>query len=109
MATAPIASASERFASLRLVAGERVQAINPDLIPSWSKIDERLQGALEMGHMLGVIWVAALAAVLGLIFSWSVPAMAVIGGVSLSGGRGSIVGTVLGALIFGVIGDRLGR
>ena len=30
-------------------------------------------------------------------------AMAVIGGVSLSGGRGSIVGTVLGALIFGVI------
>ena len=29
--------------------------------------------------------------------------MAVIGGVSLSGGRGSIVGTVIGALIFGVI------
>ena len=32
-------------ASLRLVAGERVQPINPELIPSWSKIDERLQGA----------------------------------------------------------------
>jgi inositol transport system permease protein len=30
-------------------------------------------------------------------------AMAVIGGVSLSGGRGSIIGTVIGALIFGVI------
>ena len=30
-------------------------------------------------------------------------AMAVIGGVSLQGGRGSIIGTVLGALIFGVI------
>ena len=30
-------------------------------------------------------------------------AMTVIGGVSLSGGRGSIIGTVLGALIFGVI------
>jgi inositol transport system permease protein len=30
-------------------------------------------------------------------------AMTVIGGTSLSGGRGSIVGTVLGALIFGVI------
>ncbi|MBO0664272.1 ABC transporter permease [Jiella sp. MQZ9-1] len=30
-------------------------------------------------------------------------AMAVIGGVSLSGGRGSVPGTVLGALIFGVI------
>jgi putative spermidine/putrescine transport system substrate-binding protein len=32
-------------ASLRLVAGKRVQPINPDLIPSWSKIDERLQNA----------------------------------------------------------------
>ena len=30
-------------------------------------------------------------------------AMTVIGGMSLSGGRGSIIGTVLGALIFGVI------
>lgn len=30
-------------------------------------------------------------------------AMAVIGGVSLSGGRGSIIGTVLGACVFGVI------
>ena len=32
-------------ASLRLVAGGRVQPINTDLIPSWSKIDERLQNA----------------------------------------------------------------
>lgn len=32
-------------ASLRLVAGERVQPINPDLIPSWSTVDERLQNA----------------------------------------------------------------
>ena len=30
-------------ASLRLVAGKRVQPINTDLIPSWSTIDERLQ------------------------------------------------------------------
>lgn len=30
-------------------------------------------------------------------------AMAVIGGVSLKGGRGSIIGTVLGAMVFGVI------
>ena len=30
-------------------------------------------------------------------------AMAVIGGVSLSGGRGSILGTAIGMLIFGVI------
>ena len=32
-------------ASLRLVAGKRVQPINTDLIPSWSTIDERLQDA----------------------------------------------------------------
>jgi putative spermidine/putrescine transport system substrate-binding protein len=32
-------------ASLRLVAGNRVQAINTDLIPSWSKIDDRLKDA----------------------------------------------------------------
>jgi putative spermidine/putrescine transport system substrate-binding protein len=32
-------------ASLRLVAGGKVQPINTDLIPSWGKIDERLQDA----------------------------------------------------------------
>jgi len=32
-------------ASLRLVAGGRVQAINTDLVPSWSEIDPRLQDA----------------------------------------------------------------
>ena len=32
-------------ASLRLVAGKRVQEINTDLIPSWGKIDQRLQNA----------------------------------------------------------------
>jgi putative spermidine/putrescine transport system substrate-binding protein len=32
-------------ASLRLIAGKRVQPINPDLIPSWSTVDERLQSA----------------------------------------------------------------
>jgi len=32
-------------ASLRLVAGGRVQPINVDLIPSWSTVDERLQNA----------------------------------------------------------------
>jgi putative spermidine/putrescine transport system substrate-binding protein len=32
-------------ASLRMIAGGRVQAINPDLIPSWNTVDERLQGA----------------------------------------------------------------
>lgn len=32
-------------ASLRLVAGDRVQPINVDLIPSWNTVDERLQNA----------------------------------------------------------------
>ena len=32
-------------ASLRLVAGKRVQEINTALIPSWSSVDARLQGA----------------------------------------------------------------
>lgn len=40
---------------------------------------------------------------MGIIYELDAIAMAVIGGVSLTGGRGSIIGTVLGALIFGVI------
>ena len=40
---------------------------------------------------------------MGVQYELDAIAMAVIGGVSLSGGRGSILGTVLGALIFGVI------
>lgn len=40
---------------------------------------------------------------MGVMYELDAIAMAVIGGVSLSGGRGSVVGTVLGALIFGVI------
>ena len=40
---------------------------------------------------------------MGVQYELDAIAMTVIGGVSLSGGRGSIIGTVLGALIFGVI------
>ncbi len=32
-------------ASLRLISGKRVQPVNTDLIPSWSKVDKRLQEA----------------------------------------------------------------
>ncbi len=32
-------------ASLRLIAGKRVQEVNTDLIPSWNKVDERLKNA----------------------------------------------------------------
>ena len=37
-------------ASLRLVAGKRVQPINTDLIPSWKTVDDRLKD----GHWLTV-------------------------------------------------------
>lgn len=40
---------------------------------------------------------------MGIMYELDAIAMAVIGGISLQGGRGSILGTVLGALIFGVI------
>lgn len=40
---------------------------------------------------------------MGVMYELNAITMAVIGGVSLSGGRGSIIGTVLGALILGVI------
>lgn len=40
---------------------------------------------------------------MGMMYELDAIAMAVIGGISLSGGRGSIVGTVLGAAIFSVI------
>jgi inositol transport system permease protein len=40
---------------------------------------------------------------MGVMYELDAIAMTVIGGASLAGGRGSIIGTVLGALIFGVI------
>ena len=40
---------------------------------------------------------------MGVMYELDAIAMAVIGGISLSGGRGSIIGTVLGAMIFSVI------
>lgn len=40
---------------------------------------------------------------MGMMYELDAIAMAVIGGISLSGGRGSILGTVLGAMIFSVI------
>jgi inositol transport system permease protein len=40
---------------------------------------------------------------MGVMYELDAIAMSVIGGVSLAGGRGSVIGTVLGALIFGVI------
>ncbi len=40
---------------------------------------------------------------MGLMYELDAIAMAVIGGTSLTGGRGSIIGTAIGMVIFGVI------
>jgi inositol transport system permease protein len=40
---------------------------------------------------------------MGVMYELDAIAMAVIGGISLAGGRGSVIGTILGALIFSVI------
>ena len=40
---------------------------------------------------------------MGVMYELDAIAMAVIGGTSLAGGRGSVLGTCIGALIFGVI------
>ncbi len=79
----------------------------------------RMSGINVTGHKVLVYSIAAMLASLGAVvlcsknltaqagmgvmYELDAIAMAVIGGVSLSGGRGSIIGTVLGALIFGVI------
>jgi len=79
----------------------------------------RTSGVNVIGHKVLVYTIAAaLAAVaaivlssrnltaqagMGVQYELDAIAMTVIGGVSLSGGRGTIIGTVLGALIFGVI------
>jgi inositol transport system permease protein len=79
----------------------------------------RMSGINVTGHKVLVYTIAgvlaALAAIvlssknltaqagMGVMYELDAIAMAVIGGISLQGGRGSIVGTCLGALIFGVI------
>jgi inositol transport system permease protein len=79
----------------------------------------RVSGVNITGHKMLVYTIAAMLAAIGALvlssknltaqagmgvqYELDAIAMAVIGGVSLSGGRGTIIGTVLGALIFGVI------
>ena len=79
----------------------------------------RMAGINVSGHKVLVFTIAgmlaALAAIvlssknltaqagMGVMYELDAIAMAVIGGVSLQGGRGSIIGTCIGALIFGVI------
>jgi len=64
------------------------------------------EGYTALGSgMMPVYWFIGLAVVFHFVLKYTVYAiaMAVIGGVSLTGGRGSIIGTVLGAMVFGVI------
>ena len=79
----------------------------------------RMSGINVDGHKVLVYTIAGLLAALaaivlssknltaqagmGVMYELDAIAMTVIGGVSLSGGRGSVIGTVIGALIFGVI------
>ena len=58
---------------------------------------------MMQGHGVTAARAQTAQAGMGMMYELDAIAMAVIGGVSLSGGRGSIIGTVLGALIFGVI------
>ncbi|RYH01337.1 ABC transporter permease [Salipiger sp. IMCC34102] len=79
----------------------------------------RMSGINVKGHKMMVYMIASMLAAfaaivlssknltaqagMGQFYELYAIAMAVIGGVSLRGGRGSIVGTVLGAMVFGVI------
>ncbi len=98
---------------IRTVYGKRTYAIGSN------EAAARMSGIAVDRHKVLVYMVAgALAAVaailltsknltaqagMGVMYELDAIAMAVIGGVSLSGGRGSMIGTVLGAMIFSVI------
>ncbi len=98
---------------IRTVYGKRTYAIGSN------EAAARMSGIAFDRHKVLVYMVAgALAAVaailltsknltaqagMGVMYELDAIAMAVIGGVSLSGGRGSMIGTVLGAMIFSVI------
>lgn len=53
--------------------------------------------------MVAIARIKTAQAGMGMIYELDAIAAAVIGGVSLSGGRGRILGTVIGALILGVM------
>ncbi|WP_456061970.1 ABC transporter permease subunit [Anianabacter salinae] len=93
-----------RSRGLRLLGMSEVYAFN-----TWS---DEIRGKVETIIAGAVAAVAAIVlssknltaqAGMGVMYELDAIAMAVIGGISLQGGRGSILGTVLGALIFGVI------
>ena len=76
--------------------------------PFWkAEADERRHaGVPPYGRLAGIVLSAKSStaqAGMGEFYELFAIAMAVIGGVSLTGGRGSIIGTVLGATVFGAI------
>lgn len=105
------------IALTRSVAGRRVMAIGS------SPLTARLSGIPLDRYRVGVMTlngvISALAGIIGLAFLQSadpttgmgfelwVIASVIIGGTALSGGRGSVPGAILGALIIAVIGNGL--
>ncbi len=57
--------------------------------------------------MILIAWLGAADPTLGNLWELQAIAAAAIGGASLMGGKGSIVGTVLGAVILGTVSDGL--
>jgi ribose transport system permease protein len=67
-----------------------------------------ISGALSsLGAMVLMAWLGAADPTLGNLWELQAIAAAAIGGASLSGGRGSIIGTLLGAIILGTVTDGL--
>jgi ribose transport system permease protein len=64
-------------------------------------------GLASVGAMILMAWLGAADPTLGNLWELQAIAAAAIGGASLSGGRGSIIGTILGAVILGTVTNGL--
>jgi ribose transport system permease protein len=64
-------------------------------------------GLAALGAMVLMGWLGAADPTMGNLWELQAIAAAAIGGASLSGGRGSIIGTILGAIILGTVTDGL--
>ena len=80
--------------------GRRLRIRCPELAGAIA-VDDSI--AMQQEATLALVTESHRQAGMGVMYELDAIAMAVIGGVSLAGGRGSIIGTVLGAAIFSVI------
>ena len=64
-------------------------------------------GMANLGAMILMAWLGAADPTLGNLWELQAIAAAAIGGASLSGGRGSVIGTILGAIILGTVTNGL--